>query len=225
MRDGTLGPGLFAGMLFGIEFVLIYQGLRFTSASRAAVFLYTAPFFVALGSYQLLGERLRASQWAGLALSFAGVALAIGVPQANVDAKRPARRSHDGRRRRAVGRDHADRQGHAAALRRAGEGAGLSGRDLDPDPRRRRLAVRRKDHPMSRGRCALGDGLSGDLGGGSDLHAVVRAGADLFRQQIVGLHLHHAAVRRGGELFHPARYADASPSASRRCWSSRGFIW
>jgi drug/metabolite transporter (DMT)-like permease len=83
--DGTLGAGLFAGLLFGLEFVLIYRGLLLTSASRAVVFLYTAPFFVALGSYQFLGERLRASQWGGLALSFAGVALAIGVPQANVD--------------------------------------------------------------------------------------------------------------------------------------------
>src|SRR6476469_520097 len=85
-RDGTLRPGLIAGIIFGIEFVLIYRGLLLTSASRAVVFLYTAPFFVALGSYQFLGERLRASQWGGLALSFAGVALAIGVPQANVDA-------------------------------------------------------------------------------------------------------------------------------------------
>jgi drug/metabolite transporter (DMT)-like permease len=85
-RDGTLGPGLLAGLLFGLEFVLIFQGLLLTSASRAVVFLYTAPFFVALGSYQFLGERLRASQWAGLGLSFAGVALAIGVPQADVDA-------------------------------------------------------------------------------------------------------------------------------------------
>src|ERR1700760_817096 len=86
-RDGTLGPGLFAGVLFGFEFVLIYRGLLLTSALRAVVFLYTAPFFVALGSYQFLGERLRASQWGGLALSFAGVALAIGVPQPDVDAK------------------------------------------------------------------------------------------------------------------------------------------
>jgi drug/metabolite transporter (DMT)-like permease len=86
VRDGTLGAGLFAGLLFGLEFVLIFRGLQLTSASRAVVFLYTAPFFVALGSYQFLGERLRASQWGGLALSFAGVALAIGVPQANVDA-------------------------------------------------------------------------------------------------------------------------------------------
>jgi drug/metabolite transporter (DMT)-like permease len=85
--DGTLGAGLFAGLLFGVEFVLIYRGLLLTSASRAVVFLYVAPFFVALGSYQFLGERLRASQWGGLALSFAGVALAIGVPQANVDTK------------------------------------------------------------------------------------------------------------------------------------------
>ena len=84
-RDGTLWAGLSAGIIFGIEFVLIYRGLLLTSASRAVVFLYTAPFFVALGSYLFLGERLRASQWGGLALSFAGVALAIGVPQANVD--------------------------------------------------------------------------------------------------------------------------------------------
>jgi drug/metabolite transporter (DMT)-like permease len=84
-RDGSLWPGVLAGVLFGFEFVLIYQGLRLTTASRAVVFLYTAPFFVALGSFRLLGERLRGSQWAGLGLSFAGVALAIGVPQANVD--------------------------------------------------------------------------------------------------------------------------------------------
>ena len=86
-RDGSLVPGLMAGTLFGIEFVLIFTGLVFTSASRAAVFLYTAPFFVALGSYQFLGERLSILQWGGLGLSFAGVALAIGVPQPNVDAK------------------------------------------------------------------------------------------------------------------------------------------
>ena len=86
-RDGTLLPGLVAGAMFGVEFVLIYGGLLLTSASRAVVFLYTAPFFVALGSYRFLGERLGVTQWTGLALSFAGVALAIGIPQANVDGR------------------------------------------------------------------------------------------------------------------------------------------
>jgi drug/metabolite transporter (DMT)-like permease len=85
-RDGTIGAGLFCGVIFGIEFVLIYKGLLFTTATRAVVFLYTAPFFVALGSRRFLGERLTGAQWGGLALCFLGVALAIGVPQPDVNA-------------------------------------------------------------------------------------------------------------------------------------------
>lgn len=86
-KDGTFWPGIFAGTLFGFEFVLIYSGLTMTTASRAVVFLYVAPFVVALGSKRFLGEQLTAIQWSGMALSFAGVALAIGVPQPSVDAK------------------------------------------------------------------------------------------------------------------------------------------
>jgi drug/metabolite transporter (DMT)-like permease len=83
--DGTLRAGLLAGAFFGFEFILNYWGLVYTTASRAVVFLYVAPFVVALGSRRFLGEQLSALQWGGLALSFAGVALAIGVPQASVD--------------------------------------------------------------------------------------------------------------------------------------------
>jgi drug/metabolite transporter (DMT)-like permease len=87
-RDGTLVPGVVAGALFGIEFVLIYSGLQLSLASRASIFLYTAPFFVALGgAFFLPGERLVVWQWLGLALSFAGTVVAIGVPQAAVDAR------------------------------------------------------------------------------------------------------------------------------------------
>lgn len=86
-RDGTLKAGLLAGIFFGVEFILIYRGLVYTTASRAVVFLYIAPFIVALGSKRFLGEALSGLQWGGLALSFAGVALAIGVPQPSVDAK------------------------------------------------------------------------------------------------------------------------------------------
>jgi drug/metabolite transporter (DMT)-like permease len=87
-HDGTLLPGIVAGLLFGLEFLLIYGGLRFTTASRASLFLYTAPFFVALGSRWLLpSDRFGPAQWAGLAMCFAGLAVAIGVPQASVDAR------------------------------------------------------------------------------------------------------------------------------------------
>ncbi len=86
LRDGTLTPGIVAGVLFGLEFILIYRGLVWTTATRAVIFLYVAPFVVALGARWLLpGERLGRTQWAGLALSFIGVAIAIGVPTPSGD--------------------------------------------------------------------------------------------------------------------------------------------
>jgi len=38
-RDGTLWFGLAAGFLFAIEFILIYQGLVYTTATRAVLFI------------------------------------------------------------------------------------------------------------------------------------------------------------------------------------------
>lgn len=87
VRDGTLIGGLIAGALFGLEFLLIFPALQFTTASRATLFIYTAPFIVALGSTVLLGERLRAAQWLGLVLSFAGLVVAFGVPDASGSGK------------------------------------------------------------------------------------------------------------------------------------------
>ena len=80
-RDATLIPGLAAGFLFGAEFILIYQGLLYTTASRATLFIYLAPFFVVLGARIFLpSDRFGAAQWFGLALSFAGMLIAFGVP-------------------------------------------------------------------------------------------------------------------------------------------------
>jgi drug/metabolite transporter (DMT)-like permease len=83
LRDGTLAGGIAAGVLFGIEFLLIFPALQFTAASRATLFIYTAPFVVALGASVLLGEKLRAVQWIGLLCSFAGLVVAFGVPDAS----------------------------------------------------------------------------------------------------------------------------------------------
>ena len=79
--DGTLVPGIIAGVLFGLEFLLIYRGLVWTSASRASLFIYTAPFIVVIGARWFLpGDRFDRWQWAGLVLSFAGMVVAFGVP-------------------------------------------------------------------------------------------------------------------------------------------------
>jgi drug/metabolite transporter (DMT)-like permease len=77
-RDGTTGAGVLAGLLFAAEFACIFAGLQFTTASRMAVFVYLAPFVVALGMpFIARGERLSPGQWAGLAGAFGGVVLAF----------------------------------------------------------------------------------------------------------------------------------------------------
>ncbi len=77
-RDGTLASGLLAGALFAGEFVCIYIGLQHTTASRLTVFVYTAPFVVAVLLPRFVpAERLRSVQWTGLALAFGGVVLAF----------------------------------------------------------------------------------------------------------------------------------------------------
>jgi drug/metabolite transporter (DMT)-like permease len=77
-RDGSLKPGVIAGVLFAVEFAFIYMGLQYTSASRLTVFLYTSPFWVAvLVPLWVPSEKMGKWQWLGLMLAFCGVALAM----------------------------------------------------------------------------------------------------------------------------------------------------
>jgi drug/metabolite transporter (DMT)-like permease len=85
-RDGTLAAGIVAGILFALEFLLIYRGLVWTTVVRGTLFLYLAPFFVAIGSRWLIpGDSFRLWQWLGLLLSFAGMLIAFGVPAPAAD--------------------------------------------------------------------------------------------------------------------------------------------
>ncbi len=77
-RDGTWRAGCWIGTLFAAEFACIFVGLQFTSASRMVVFLYSAPFMVAIGMpFVARGERLNALQCLGMVIAFAGVAWAF----------------------------------------------------------------------------------------------------------------------------------------------------
>jgi drug/metabolite transporter (DMT)-like permease len=85
-RDGTLLAGIVAGALFALEFLLIYPGLLWTTATRAVLFIYLAPFFVVVGSRWFIpGDHFHASQWFGLALSFVGIVIAFGLPTPAAD--------------------------------------------------------------------------------------------------------------------------------------------
>ena len=85
-RDGTLWAGILAGILFALEFLLIYRGLVWTTATRGVLFLYLAPFFVVIGSRWLVpGDHFHLSQWLGLLLSFVGIVIAFGLPTPAAD--------------------------------------------------------------------------------------------------------------------------------------------
>jgi drug/metabolite transporter (DMT)-like permease len=72
---GQTRHALVIGLLFGLEFLFVYWGLAFTPASRSAIFLYTHPFWVALGAHFFLkGDRLTPVKLLGLVLAFCGVA-------------------------------------------------------------------------------------------------------------------------------------------------------
>ena len=78
LADGSLVPGLFCGLFFASEFLLLFQALDYTTVARASVFFYTMPFWVALAAHFLIpGERLTPVRISGLALAFAGVAWAL----------------------------------------------------------------------------------------------------------------------------------------------------
>ncbi|OCX66453.1 hypothetical protein BFP70_04255 [Thioclava sp. SK-1] len=82
LRGVFIGPGLLAGTLFGAEYVLVAEGLRWTTASHMAVFLYTAPIFAAIGLHIIQPEeRLSLLQWLGVAITFSGVAVIFLVPE------------------------------------------------------------------------------------------------------------------------------------------------
>jgi len=77
-NDGTWSPGVAAGVLFAVEFLLLYWGLEYTTAARSVVFLNTSPFFVAIGAHLVLAnDRLTAMKAIGLLAAFLGVAIAF----------------------------------------------------------------------------------------------------------------------------------------------------
>lgn len=78
-RDGTLGAGLLAGLLFALEFAFIYLGIARTDVARGVLLIYLSPFVVAIGAHVLVpGDRLSAAKLVGLAGAFGGLALVLG---------------------------------------------------------------------------------------------------------------------------------------------------
>jgi len=71
-------PGLLSALFFSTEYIFIGEALRFTTAARVTVFMYTAPLFAALIlHFCKKSERLSLAQWGGVMITFGGVVAAF----------------------------------------------------------------------------------------------------------------------------------------------------
>ena len=70
-RDGTLRRRPARRLLFGMEFVLIFVGLEYTTVARSTLMVNTMPFWVLIGAHFLLGEHMSLLKLGGLLLAFA----------------------------------------------------------------------------------------------------------------------------------------------------------
>ncbi|MEZ5595357.1 MAG: DMT family transporter [Pseudomonadales bacterium] len=77
-RDGTLGWGLLLGVLFALEFAMLFIALEYTTVSRVSLFFYSMPLFTAVGAHFLFPEeRLHTGKVTGLAVALGGLALGL----------------------------------------------------------------------------------------------------------------------------------------------------
>jgi drug/metabolite transporter (DMT)-like permease len=78
LRRASLGTGLLMGTAFAAEFLFLFLAIDLTSVGKAAVIFYSMPlWFSLLAHFGLVGERITKLKGIGLALAFAGTALAI----------------------------------------------------------------------------------------------------------------------------------------------------
>ena len=83
-RPLGLGPrslwalGLLSGLVFTLEFILLFNALDLTTVARSSIIFYSMPVWMTLGAHFLLpGDGLSRRKLLGLGLAMAGVALAL----------------------------------------------------------------------------------------------------------------------------------------------------
>jgi len=78
ISDGSLLWGVITGVLFALEFLLLFRALDYSTVARASMLFYTMPVWMTIGAHFLIpAERLTTVRLLGLALAVAGLAVAM----------------------------------------------------------------------------------------------------------------------------------------------------
>ena len=82
VTDGTLAAGIVCGLMFALEFVLLFIALDLTSVARVSVLFYTMPVWFTVAAHFLLpDETMTPRRIIGLTLAVTGVVIAMAARQ------------------------------------------------------------------------------------------------------------------------------------------------
>ena len=78
ITDGSLKPGIITGVFFGLEFVLLFLALDYTTVGRASIMFYSMPVWLTITAHFLIpNEKITFIRILGLFCAFIGVIWAL----------------------------------------------------------------------------------------------------------------------------------------------------
>ena len=86
INNGSLIPGIIAGILFAIEFIFLFTALDYSTVTRVSLIFYTMPVWLTLAAHFLIGnDKLNLNKILGLIIALVGLFLAVYEPTTGYD--------------------------------------------------------------------------------------------------------------------------------------------
>ncbi len=86
INNGSLIPGLIAGILFAIEFIFLFTALDYSTVTRVSLIFYTMPVWLTLAAHFLIeDDKLNLNKLLGLIVALVGLFLAVYEPTTGYD--------------------------------------------------------------------------------------------------------------------------------------------
>ena len=86
INNGSLIPGIIAGILFAIEFIFLFTALDYSTVTRVSLIFYTMPVWLTLAAHFLIeNDKLNLNKILGLIIALVGLFLAVYEPTTGYD--------------------------------------------------------------------------------------------------------------------------------------------
>ncbi len=86
INNGSLIPGIIAGILFAIEFIFLFTALDYSTVTRVSLIFYTMPVWLTLAAHFLIeNDKLNLNKLLGLIIALVGLFLAVYEPTTGYD--------------------------------------------------------------------------------------------------------------------------------------------